>query len=150
MKYIAHRGLTQGPNKLLENHPEQIRKSLDQNYDCEIDLWVVNSELYLGHDEPQYLVDEQFINQMRLWIHAKNLAAFRWLRNTHTNYFWHENDQYTLTSHQWIWTFPGMDLTSISVMVMPEVIDSTLEICKNVQCYAICSDFIEIISSGSY
>jgi len=52
MKLIAHRGLTQGPNKELENKPEQIISALDQGYDCEIDLWTVNSDFYLGHDAP--------------------------------------------------------------------------------------------------
>jgi hypothetical protein len=146
MRYIAHRGLFNGPDKLLENRPEQIELALQKGYDCEVDLWVVNSECWLGHDGPQYLINESFLNHIGLWIHAKNLAALRWLRNTSLNYFWHENDKFTLTSHNWIWTNPGNDLTSISIMVMPEVTDSTLSICKNTQCYAICSDFVEQIS----
>ena len=149
MKYIAHRGLTQGPDKKLENHPTQITKALHQGFDCEIDLWVVHTELWLGHDEPQYQVDEKFIKQLGLWIHAKNVDALRWLRVTDCNYFWHENDQYTLTSHKWIWTYPGKELTSISVMVMPETVDNTLAICKNARCYAICSDYVEQIKNQS-
>jgi glycerophosphoryl diester phosphodiesterase len=43
MKLIAHRGLTDGPNKDLENSPEQILKAIDQGFDCEIDLWIINS-----------------------------------------------------------------------------------------------------------
>lgn len=146
MKYIAHRGLFNGPDKTLENRPEQIELALQKGYDCEIDLWYVNSELWLGHDEPQYPINEEFLNQIGLWIHAKNLAALRWLRDTSLNYFWHENDKFTLTSHRFIWTNPGNELTGISIMVMPEVTDSTLNICKNVHCFAICSDFVEQIS----
>jgi hypothetical protein len=145
MKYIAHRGLTNGPDKELENRPDQIELSLSRGYDCEVDLWIVHSELWLGHDEPQYIIDEDFVNKMGLWIHAKNLSALRWLRNTSLNYFWHENDHYTLTSHNWIWTNPGNALTTASVMVMPEAVDAELTTCKNAKCYAICSDYIEKI-----
>ena len=149
MKYIAHRGLLTGPDHNLENHPDQIKLALDEGYNCEVDLWVKNSELWLGHDGPQYLVDEKFISQIGLWIHAKNLSALRWLRNTDCNYFWHENDRFTMTSHRWIWTYPGEDLTSISVMVMPETVDSTLNNCKNAQCYAICSDYVKTLKDQS-
>jgi hypothetical protein len=142
MKLIAHRGLLNGPDKSIENNPSQINLALKAGFDCEIDLWVIHSELWLGHDEPQYLVDEKFINQFGLWIHAKNLAALRWLRNTDCNYFWHEEDKFTLTSHKWIWTYPGNDLTSISVLVMPEIIDPTLANITDVKCYAICSDYV--------
>lgn len=147
MRYIAHRGLFEGPDKDLENHPNQIKRALDLDYECEVDLWVVNSELWLGHDEPQYLIDEQFLNHIGLWIHAKNLAALRWLRNTSLNYFWHENDKFTLTSHKMIWTNPGNELTGISVMVMPEHVDQSLESAINSQCYAICSDYIQHIKN---
>ena len=39
MIYIAHRGLTNGPDKELENHPEQIKRAISQGFDCEVDLW---------------------------------------------------------------------------------------------------------------
>jgi len=141
MKYIAHRGLLEGPNKELENHPEQILKSLAAGFDCEIDLWAVNSELWLGHDEPQYPIREDFLKEFGLWIHAKNLAALRFLLDTDYNYFWHQEDNFTLTSHRFIWAYPGQELTTCSVMVMPEMIDSTLNICVDAKCYAICSDY---------
>jgi hypothetical protein len=149
MKYIAHRGLTNGPDKSLENNPVQIEKALKEGFDCEIDLWVIHSELWLGHDAPQYSVDDKFIRQFGLWIHAKNLAALRYLRTTDCNYFWHEEDKFTLTSHKFIWTYPGNDLTTVSVMVMPEYVDKTLNNCKNVQCFAICSDYVQSLKDQS-
>jgi hypothetical protein len=142
MKYVAHRGLTNGPDKSLENNPAQIELALNAGFDCEVDLWVINSELWLGHDNPQYPTNEKFIKQIGLWVHAKNLAALRWLGDTDCNYFWHEEDKFTLTSHRWIWTYPGNDLTSISVMVMPEYVDQTLENARNAKCYGICSDYV--------
>lgn len=147
MKYIAHRGLFVGPNKELENQPKQINYALSQGYDCEIDLWQVNGELLLGHDEPDYLVNEEFLQKIGLWIHAKNLAALRWLTQTGLNYFWHQEDDFVLTSNNYIWTFPGKDLTMRSIMVMPEHKDQTLENAINAKCFAICSDFVEKIKN---
>ena len=120
MKYIAHRGLTDGPNINLENWPDQISKSLDSGYDCEVDLWVVDSDFYLGHNGPDYTVSYKFLEQSGLWIHAKNLSALHWLTQTDLEYFWHQEDDFTLTSHNYIWTYPGKELTQHSVMVMPE------------------------------
>jgi hypothetical protein len=144
---IAHRGLTNGPNKQFENQPNTIRSSLAKGFDAEIDLWAVGNKLYLGHDEPQYQVTEDFIKIKGLWIHAKSLGAFHWLVNSNLNlnYFWHEKDSYALTSKGFIWAYPGKTLTSHCVMVMPESVDITLSNTIGVNCYAICSDYVEKI-----
>jgi hypothetical protein len=146
MIYIAHRGLTDGPDKLLENNPKQVLKAIEQGYHAEVDLWFVNSELFLGHDAPQYLISEKFLQNFSLWIHAKNLAALRWLYDTDFNYFWHQEDDFTLTSKNWIWTYPGKELTSRSIMVMPEMHNYDLSGLNNLNCYGICSDYVDKIS----
>ena len=147
MKLIAHRGLTEGPNKELENHPDQILKSLKDGYNCEIDLWIIDSDFYLGHDKPDYPIHKEWLGKLGLWIHAKNLAALRWLTTTDLEYFWHQNDDFILTSHNYIWTFPGKELTQRSIMVMPEWHDPEL---KNLptHCYSICSDFVSLIPTA--
>lgn len=146
MKLIAHRGLMNGPDKTLENKPVQIETALSHEFDCEIDLWIINSEFWLGHDAPQYPVNEQFLKTFGLWIHAKNLAALRWLTNSSLCYFWHENDKFTLTSNNFIWTYPGQELTQHSIAVMPEWNDPEF---KNLltNCYGICSDYVVIIKN---
>ena len=150
MRYIAHRGLTRGPNKNLENMPHVIETALGKGYDAEIDLWVVDGKLYLGHDEPLYHVTEDFLKTPGLWIHAKSLQAFHWLvsEDRGLNYFWHENDSYTLTSQGYIWAFPGKSLTARSVMVMPEHVDPSLSNTRDVECHAICSDFVDRLKNG--
>lgn len=141
MKFIAHRGLINGPDINLENRPEQILKSLEEGYDCEIDLWIINSDFYLGHDTPDYPINPKFLEEFGLWIHAKNLAALRWLTTTNLEYFWHQEDKFTLTSHNYIWTYPGNDITMRSILVMPEWIND-LDNINIPKCYGICSDFI--------
>jgi hypothetical protein len=142
MKLIAHRGLTKGPNKGLENQPHNIRSTLDQGYDCEVDLWVFDDRLYLGHDGPQYNVTYEFISNPKLWIHAKNLEALYWLIDTQLTYFWHENDKFTLTSNGYIWAFPEQELTNRSIRLMPEWADPELTTVKESVCYGVCSDYI--------
>lgn len=151
MKLIAHRGLINGPDVNLENRPEQIQQSLAAGYDCEIDFWCIefpsHRRYYLGHDRPDYEVDWKFFSQDGLWIHAKNLAALHVLTHSEQkfNYFWHQKDDYTLTSQGYIWAYPGQPVTSNTIMVMPEMVDPTLKNTKNINCFGICSDWIELI-----
>jgi len=147
MKYIAHRGLINGPDKRLENLPSQITSSLEKGYDCEVDLWYFGDQLYLGHDGPQYNITKEFIQQPGLWIHAKHLESLEYLTGTDLNYFWHQEDDYTLTSKGYIWTYPGMQLSTKGIMVMPETADNTLQSAVEADCYAICSDYILKIQS---
>jgi glycerophosphoryl diester phosphodiesterase len=148
MIYIAHRGLTDGPDKGLENNPLQIAKAVKAGYDCEVDLWVKGDELFLGHDEPTYRVDYTFLSINPLWIHAKNLEALEWLQNHHKkfNYFWHQEDDFTLTSEGYIWTYPGQPLTKKSICVMPEWNYDITEF--NFQCYGVCSDFVGVMNKN--
>lgn len=145
MKLISHRGLLNGPNKNLENQPYQIQTALNKGYDCEVDLWVFDDRLYLGHDGPQYSITEQFIQQSGLWIHAKNLYALHWLLNTNLVYFWHQEDHFTLTSNGYIWTYPGKPLTDKSIMVLPEWEDKTLGNVKDAKCHGVCTDYINLL-----
>jgi hypothetical protein len=144
---IAHRGLFDGPDEDKENHPEQISLAIKLGFDCEIDLWCVDERLYLGHDKPVYLVDFSFLQTRGLWIHAKNLEALGiLLENYELNYFWHENDDYALTSKNYIWTYPGKPFSEKSIVVMPEWHDPEFEN-LNVCCFGICSDFVLIIKT---
>jgi len=139
LKIISHRGNTEGPNKELENHPEVISSLLEKNIDCEIDVWFVDDKFYLGHDLPQYEVEESFILKRGLWCHAKNLEALYKMSNqTNVHFFWHENDDYTLTSKNIIWTFPDKKITDKSVIV--DINKNWRD--KNYNCLGVCVDWI--------
>lgn len=142
--FIAHRGNLSGPAKDKENHPDHIINAItygqenDFNIDVEIDVWVKNSRIILGHDEPQYEVTEEFLvdNLTFLWCHAKNMPALKYLIMSGFNCFWHQEDDAVLTSRGIIWTYPGKELTSISIAVMPETvpewnIDNALGVCSD-------------------
>jgi hypothetical protein len=149
MILIAHRGNVFGPNKTLENHPDYILAAIKSGYDVEIDVRVVDQKLYLGHDEPQYEISSLFLREHsdRLWCHAKNLEALEWLLTHDIHAFWHQEDDYTLTSKNFIWVYPNKRLAVRSICVLPELGFSG-DLSK---CYGICSDFVEDIKAkGSY
>lgn len=124
MKLIAHRGNINGPNSEIENNPDYILNTLSLGYDCEIDVHLISNELYLGHDLPQYKINIDFLleNQDKLWIHCKNMEALVFLNECkELNIFWHENDKYTLTSKNYIWSYIGVETKKNIICVMPEL-----------------------------
>jgi hypothetical protein len=141
MIYISHRGNISGIIPELENSPSYITEALNQGYYVEIDLWVVNDLFYLGHDEPQYQIEESFLNNKYFYIHCKNSEALLFMSKTQmqSDYFWHQDDKYTLTSKNIIWVHPTAKLLKDSICVLPEI--SRTE--NLLLCHGICSDFIE-------
>jgi hypothetical protein len=130
--FIAHRGNTEGPKPELENTPDYIVKAL-QKYDVEIDVWF-NEGFWLGHDEPKIKIPTDFLLKPNLWCHAKNIPALRELMTLGVHCFYHQNDDCTLTSKGHIWTYPGKELVTGSIAVMPPPNTNTEK------CYAVCSD----------
>jgi hypothetical protein len=138
MYLISHRGNTNGPKKKLENSPKYIYQALESGYNVEIDVRYVGGFFYLGHDTADYKIEKSFLLSDGLWCHAKNVEALEELKKLNCNYFWHDNDDYTLTSNGFIWAYPGRKLTKNSICVLPEKSDY-----KKIHCAGICSDFIE-------
>lgn len=150
MKLIAHRGNIDGPNQLKENNPEYIEFAISQGYDVEIDIRydIFNEKFYLGHDDPQYVITPYWLaqNMDKLWFHCKNIEAlYHFSEKTGGfNYFWHQEDDFTLTSKNYIWTYPGKTYTSKSIIVMPEC-NTSVKMFDNLRvlnCYGICSDYV--------
>ena len=140
MIFVAHRGNVFGPNKDRENSPDQIAQALNLGFDVEIDIWA-DKKIWLGHDEPQYKIDLSFLlnNFRKLWIHCKNLEAIDLLSEFKVlNYFWHENDDYTLTSKNFIWTYPGKRVCNKSVLVVEDAREYSGPIC-----FGLCSDYLK-------
>jgi hypothetical protein len=148
MKLIAHRGNTNGPNPTKENNPDYIIQTINQGYDCEIDVRYISNEYFLGHDHPDYKIDISFLleNKDRFWIHCKNFEAFdQLIQIKELNIFWHENDQYTLTSHQFIWAYPGKPTSDRCIILMPEWNNFLYD-----KGYGICTDYVEKIKLSIY
>jgi len=139
MNLIAHRGNISGPSPELENSPEYLSLAVNAGYDVEVDVWLINDKLFLGHDEPQYETTLGYLANNYFWCHCKNLEALKYLLENEIHCFFHQTDDVTLTSKGIMWTFPKKKLMAGSVCVMPEYgYEGNLD-----DCYGICSDYIE-------
>jgi len=142
MKYISHRGNTNGRFESYENEPNYIDIAIKKGFDVEIDVWYKDNMLWLGHDRPDYCTDFRWFRDRisKLWIHCKNIEAIEYFSTSgyDYNYFWHQDDLLTLTSHKYIWVFTGKQPVKGSIAVMPELNDEDIN-----QCLGICSDYIE-------
>lgn len=144
MILISHRGNIDGKTE-RENHPSYIDEAIEAGYDVEIDIWAIEGTFHLGHDEPQYGITQHWLNERKdkLWIHCKNIEAVEWFNELESigsdfNYFWHQEDDVTLTSMNFIWAYPGKQPIRKSIAVMPELNNDDVSECKG-----ICSDIIK-------
>jgi len=141
MKLIAHRGNINGRDLSTENTPDQITACIKQGYDVEVDIRYDNGKLLLGHDDSQSEVTWWWLAGYaeHLWIHCKDFTTLTEFANNTSgyNYFWHQGDDYTLTSKRHIWSSDGKPYDKHTVIVVegePDV--------KEYDCYAICSDYV--------
>jgi hypothetical protein len=134
MILISHRGNLNGKSD-RENSPDYIEEALSQGFDVEVDVWYDGKQFWLGHDKPQYKVSEGFLEHPNLWCHAKNIEGLYSMLEDDIHCFWHQEDDVTLTSRGFFWTYPGKELTESSIAVLP---DSK----PTVKVKGICSDFI--------
>jgi hypothetical protein len=143
---ISHRGNIIGSQPEKENHPDYIQDAILFGYDVEIDIWFHDNKLYLGHDEPQYPIKLNWLKERidKLWVHCKNHDALMYFNEledsgiSEFNYFWHQEDDITLTSMNFMWVYPGKQPIRKSIAVMPEMYEDDIS-----ECIGICSDFIE-------
>ena len=143
MILISHRGNINGKDESKENKPSYIVDAIRKGYNVEVDFWYDNGKFVLGHDEPQYSIPLDFIeNYYRyLWIHCKNhdaLSKFVEIDRggVYFNYFWHDSDDVIITSKGYMWANPGTYIEG-SIAVMPEYKKDKVE-----GRLGVCSDYI--------
>lgn len=144
MKLISHRGNVDGKNPERENSIEYIEEAIEAGFDVEIDVWWFKGKWCLGHDVKLYGVSLNWLikHKSKLWCHAKNIYALFHLMSNGFHTFYHQTDDVTLTSQNYLWTYPGKKpLTSVSIAVKPESVGYTME--ELAECGGICSDFIK-------
>lgn len=140
---IAHRANYNGIT-LDENSPNKIHFLLSKDVACEIDVWYIDNKWWLGHDSPIYNVDLEFIVNDKLWLHCKNKdALYQMIKyNVSNNFFFHNNDEYVLTSNRFIWTYPGNEDSDKSIIVVLD--EGQLESNRTKNWYGICHDWITL------
>lgn len=142
MILISHRGNINGRLEQFENDPAYVDLAISKGYNVEVDIWYKDNMLWLGHDNPQYSIDCIWIIDRisNLWVHCKNVESVVHLKESNhpINYFWHQEDDITLTSLNYIWAYPGKQPIKNSIAVMPELHND-----DTTNCHGVCSDYIE-------
>lgn len=141
MLKIAHRGNTNGPNHLLENSPNYLLSAISQGYDVEVDVWVVGTSIYFGHDAPIWgEIGLDFLSELapHAWFHCKNVQALEFFNTNYPKYryFWHQDDEYTITSNGIIWVAPTAVAPSNSILVTSKLSDTPSTL------YGACVDYV--------
>ena len=139
MIFISHRGNINGKN-ILENDPNYIRDTIGKGFNVEADIWFKNGQLFLGHDYPQYPIDINFLKNDNLWCHAKNLQALQIMLIKNIHCFWHQEDDYTLTSRGYIWTYPSKPICKKSIIVCKNLKET--QYYANMDIAGICSNYV--------
>ena len=137
MKIISHRGNIRGPISEKENRPSYIDCAIGNGYDVEIDLRIIDGELWLGHDVPQYKVEHSWLQPRKeyLWIHCKDLAAAKECCEYQS--FCHTSDPYTYTTTGKVWLH---DLSmKVNDAIIPLIDDPIIYLAQKP--YAICTDY---------
>lgn len=139
IKLIAHRGNFEGRNKEKENSEEHINTAIFYGYDVEIDVWKIGDDLFFGHDSPEHKVSIEYIRSIKevAWYHAKNYDALEFLLSEKAHVFFHDQDEYTITSKGVIWAYSGKHVGKNAIAVMPEY---TPGFKVPLDCYGVCTD----------
>lgn len=143
-RLIAHRGNRIGPYPARENSPQYLDEALMGGFDCEIDFWVLDGVMKLGHDHGQYPIDLGWLRdrQKRLWIHCKNPEAVAMMANESFNWFFHNTDAYTLTSEGYVWSYPGAPFVGSKAVIVYFGRHDPTRGGDISSAYGICGDFV--------
>lgn len=135
---IAHRGNYAGVQPDRENKIDYLREALDDGYWIECDVQTTPDGLYFGHDEPQEPVDYRILIHPHTICHAKDLNALTRLMDLGAHVFWHQEDTVTLTSHRYIWCYPGQHPNHERAIWL-DLHDSPIP-CNTSKIFGVCSD----------
>jgi len=152
--WIAHRGNVSAPNLDRENHPNYVVEAIEQGFDVEIDVWLIDDCWWLGHDAPEHSIAIGFFEKyhMHLWLHAKNKPAYDKLISEHANFntFSHTTEPSVMTSLGIEWVYPGYPLGENSICVLPEIVPNSYNVSDLKKCKGICSDYIGKLFDQSF
>ena len=146
---ISHRGNINGRVPELENTQDFIQKAIDVGYDVEVDVWIKEGNLYLGHDSPDYRVPYIWLMDRadNLWVHAKNFSALDGMLRLGVRVFYHQYERHTVignTTHIW-----SHDLTEANISsIIPLLSIDDINAYDDRDVHGICSDFVSLLRDG--
>lgn len=143
MILISHRGNITGSLPEKENRPSYIDCAIQLGYQVEVDLRFINGEFWLGHDYPQYKINIEWMKLRKdnLWFHCKDLESSIKLLNHDLMFFCHYQDEFTLTSNNYIWVH-NLNCTINDKCIIPLLSKEDILSYSNNTPYGICTDYI--------
>jgi len=151
MKLISHRGNIIRPEPEFENRIWFIQQAIDQGYDVEIDVRLIDNSLFLGHDSPEHFVDIDWLlfRTKSLWIHTKNFEALNLLITYPIRVFYHQLEKHTVIGNtKNIWSHDITEASDKSIIPLIGLEDiekhKDLDVSKY---FGVCSDYIEHFNS---
>ena len=148
MIIISHRGNIRGERLDQENRPSYIDCAIGNGYHVEIDVRVVDGELWLGHDRPQYKVTHQWIDKRKeyLWLHCKNVEAAKecWEYKS----FCHTSDPFSYVSNGKIWLHDlKMKMDDKIIIPLLSLIDikQLTDTCFYDNVHGVCTDYPSMV-----
>lgn len=144
MIFISHRGNIEGVDIERENSPSYIDEAIEAGFDVEVDIRANQGNLYLGHDDPQYPVELSWLANRKdnLWVHVKDAEALHLIDESELRYFWHQQDDFTLTSNRYIWSH-DFNSPMTNRCIVPLLSLEEVKSYSQFNFYAVCSDFVE-------
>jgi hypothetical protein len=123
MIFISHRGNIDKIDRSRENTKDYIDEAIQSGYEVEIDIWRINSDLFLGHDNAEKPVKLEWLAERKnsLWIHTKNREAFEFFTfiNESYKFFWHTIEPYIFTSNGLIWAHDYNQIEKENLCIVP-------------------------------
>lgn len=142
MKLISHRGNIDSLKPDLENSPKYIDAAINLGYDVEIDIRLINDELFLGHDAPDYKITLKWLldRKNNLWIHTKNFTALSYLIDYDIKTFYHKKEDHVIINNcNLIWSHNLYEANEKSIIPLLNISEMNN---INYNVYGICSDFV--------
>ena len=75
-------------------------------------------------------------------VSCKEFTSFAIMLENDIHCFWHQEDDYTITSKGYIWTYPGKPVCNKSVIVC-KTLEDTIRYCE-MDIAGVCSDYFGV------
>ena len=150
MLYISYQGIFDGKNYEDANTPDQIGRSFNNGFSCMVDVWRIDTTLYVGPEAEPIPVTDKYLQGNRFWIKCGNQETYDWFTTQslrqYPNYFYQPNSMANVsTSSNRLWTPGTVPVNDTSIIVLPEIQDRGLLSTVHLRCYGVCSTYLTFI-----
>jgi hypothetical protein len=150
MLYISYQGIFDGKNYEDANTPDQIGRSFNNGFSCMVDVWRIDTTLYVGPEAAPIPVTDKYLQGNRFWIKCGNQETYDWFTTQslrqYPNYFYQPNSMANVsTSSNRLWTPGTVPVNDTSIIVLPEIKDRGLLSTVHLRCYGVCSTYLTFI-----